>query len=62
MVCDDATKAHQLLQEADQLPSLKRLILTGNQLPQDLTKAAEDRKVDLLFFKDVEVGLHASGI
>ena len=55
VVCDDVAKAERLLQEAEQLPSLKRLIFIGNQLPQALTQAAEHCKVDLDLFKDVEV-------
>ncbi|KAL8593299.1 hypothetical protein ACOMHN_009952 [Nucella lapillus] len=55
IVCEDAGKAKRLLQDAAQIPSLKRFILIRHpEVPQDLLQAAQERNVEVMLFKDLE--------
>lgn len=55
VVCDDAGKAQRLLQDAHQMPSLKRFVLIKHdQVPQDLLQAAKQQNVEVILFRDLE--------
>ncbi|XP_076439689.1 long-chain-fatty-acid--CoA ligase 5-like [Babylonia areolata] len=54
IVCDDPAKAKRLLQDAAQLPSLKRFVLTKPDMPDDLKQVGQEKNVEVLLFKDLE--------
>jgi hypothetical protein len=55
IVCDKADKLLRLLKDIGQMPSVKRLVLIGPQLPQDLVRMATDHNLDVFLFSDIEV-------